>query len=203
MPIAEPLRYIKKYLKTLKQCGVYELFTLQQSLYVGKSRQIQKRVLSSIKNHSKNIKSSRSPVFLSVYQCKNEIDATLLEIYLINRKKPQLNKKDIYTGNTTMRLKVPKRSKPIEVVLDWDKKYTDDCSAHYNERQWLYHYFEEQILPVLEDLNYFEYGPMYRRCWDRWTLSQFISEYFTQEGDFNSDKFLSDIKEIVKNSPFA
>jgi len=87
---------IKSKIKILpRKCGVYQFFDKQNKLiYVGKSKNIKKRVTSYFSKKHENLKTkvlASKVVEIKYVVVENEMDALLLENNLIKKEKPKYN----------------------------------------------------------------------------------------------------------------
>lgn len=71
--------------------GVYSFWKGETCLYVGKSKNLGQRILTS---YASRIKGENDVDFIKVFYTKSECDAGILELYAIGKFKPLLNKID-------------------------------------------------------------------------------------------------------------
>jgi len=98
----------RKIIKKLNFPGVYLFSDSEKIIYVGKSRRLRSRIVSSAMRSVHHINDN---IYVSYYKCNSGIDAAILELYMINKHNPFLNLKDFHSGDVTLNIKyIPKIS---------------------------------------------------------------------------------------------
>ena len=74
--------------------GIYKFFSKQEIIYIGKAKDLKKRVSSYFGNSLKDRKTSQIKFLtdnIETFSTKNEVEALLLEQMLIKENKPKFN----------------------------------------------------------------------------------------------------------------
>ena len=97
--------------ETKKEIGLYSFWNKQKEiLYIGKSKNLGRRIHSSYGDKFKNTK---PPIYIRLMILGNEADACFYETYLIALIKPPYNTTGVCEDYPSIRMSVPKWEPPI------------------------------------------------------------------------------------------
>jgi len=112
--------------------GVYSFWLDRKTLlYVGMSVNLGQRIPSSYVEHLKKI---GDPVYLRYIATENVADAAVMETFLISKLKPTLNRACKYSCFPSIKIQIPKMSKPFLCNSPVESPVEEDtCNGERNE----------------------------------------------------------------------
>lgn len=151
--------------------GVYEILSADMdSLYIGKSKNLRARVNSHL-NGSSNIREfSNLFSYVRTYNCETEVEASLLEIYLIDKNKPILNKEFSYNSDESVQRKKLLKLNKNPFNDYWALSQFTSRKEFYNTvNNFVYYYSNDfsikelQVLEFLKVLGCKVYGVVFAK----------------------------------------